>query len=218
MTPGPPFPGTVDGLLDLRAGDGSAGLIEVGTVGVGTAGVGTVGVGTVGVGTVEGDATFGGRWTWREVVEAADRVGAWLRSLPGDGPFHGGVFMENTPAHLFTRVGAARAGAVVVGLTPTRRGAELARDVLHTDCRVVVTDGAGVGLLDAADLQGVPVVVVEDRTGLPAGAASDEPCRSRPTLVQICLLPSLAVEAEPADGDRHCAQCCSSSAVDEWAG
>lgn len=165
MTPGPPFPGTVDGLLDLRAGDGSAGLIEVGTVGVGT---------------VEGDATFGGRWTWREVVEAADRVGAWLRSLPGDGPFHVGVFMENTPAHLFTMFGAARAGAVVVGLNTTRRGAELARDVLHTDCRVVVTDGAGVGLLDAADLQGVPVVVVEDRTGLPAGAASDEPSVQRP--------------------------------------
>ena len=32
------------------------------------------------------------------------------------------------------------AGAVVVGINPTRRGAELARDINHTDCQLIVTD------------------------------------------------------------------------------
>ncbi|MFZ4517731.1 MAG: AMP-binding protein [Microthrixaceae bacterium] len=141
--------GTVADLLELRAGDAASGLVEVGSEDGG-----------------------GGLWTWGEVVTAADRVGLWLVSVPGDGPFHVGVFMENTPAHLFTMLGAARVGAAVVGLNTTRRGAELARDVLHTDCRVVVTDVAGALVLGGADLRGVPVVVVEARTGLPVGATA----------------------------------------------
>ena len=38
---------------------------------------------------------------------------------------------------------AALAGAVVVGINPTRRGTELAGDVRHTDCQLMVTDGIG---------------------------------------------------------------------------
>src|SRR5262249_20818105 len=40
----------------------------------------------------------------------------------------------------------------VVGINPTRRGAELAHDVRHTDCQLVVTDADGAGLLAALDL------------------------------------------------------------------
>ena len=118
------------------------------------------------------DATLGlvaadGRWTWREVVAAGDRVGGWLASLPGGGPFHVGVLMENTPAHVFTILGVARTGGAVVGLNTTRRGVELRRDVLHTDCRVVVTDSASASLLSDVDLGATPVIVVGEADGLP---------------------------------------------------
>jgi fatty-acyl-CoA synthase len=79
-------------------------------------------------------------WTWREHVQlAADRA-AWLRSLRRDGPFHVGVLMENVPEFSFLLTGAALAGAVIVGLNTTRRGAELARDMERTDCQLVVTE------------------------------------------------------------------------------
>ncbi len=39
-------------------------------------------------------------------------------------------------------------GATVVGINPTRRGAELARDISHTDCQLIVTDGTLRSLLD----------------------------------------------------------------------
>ena len=130
-------PSTVAELLDLRAGDDSLGVADA-----------------------------DGRWTWREAVAAGDAVAGWLGALPGEGPFHVGVLLENTPAHLFTIFGAARVGAAVVGLNTTRRGTELARDVVHTDCRVVITDHVCHELLDGVNLRGVPVVVV-DRCGMP---------------------------------------------------
>jgi fatty-acyl-CoA synthase len=144
MTGDAPTPDTVADLLASRAQDDSPGVVDI-----------------------------AGRWSWREVVAASDQVAAWLASVPGDGPFHVGVLMENSPAHLFTIFGAARAGAAVVGLNTTRRGAELARDVHHTDCRLVVTDAVCAPLLEGVDLGSTPVVVVDDGTGLPPGAAAD---------------------------------------------
>ena len=61
---------------------------------------------------------------------------------PADAPFHVGVLLDNVPEFFFTLCGAALAGATVVGINPTRRGAELARDIAHTDCAFVL-DGVG---------------------------------------------------------------------------
>jgi fatty-acyl-CoA synthase len=47
---------------------------------------------------------------------------------------------------------AALTGDVIVGINPTRRGAELARDIEHTDCQLVITEGRHAGLLDGLDL------------------------------------------------------------------
>jgi fatty-acyl-CoA synthase len=103
---------TVAGLVAARAGDGRIGLV------------------------------FDDReWTWAAVVEEAAARAAWLASLRRDGPFHVGVLLENTPEYLFLLAGAALAGAVVVGINPTRRGGELAADIRHTDCQLIVTDG-----------------------------------------------------------------------------
>jgi fatty-acyl-CoA synthase len=90
-------------------------------------------------------------WTWREVVaECAARAAAME---PGQ---HVGVLLENVPEFVFLLGGAALAGAVIVGINPTRRGEELARDIRHTDCSVVITDETGAALLDGLDL-GCPI-------------------------------------------------------------
>jgi fatty-acyl-CoA synthase len=93
------------------------------------------------------------RWTWAEVVAAsAARAGA-LRALLGDRqPPHVGVLLENVPEYVFVLGGAALAGAVVVGINPTRRGEELARDIRHTDCRLVLTDPERAPMLRDLDL------------------------------------------------------------------
>src|SRR4030088_2694882 len=88
------------------------------------------------------------------IAEAAARA-ALLRDARREGPFHVGVLLENVPEYLYWIGGAALAGAAVVGINPTRRGAELAHDVRHTDCQLVVTDEAGAGTLAGLEL-GMP--------------------------------------------------------------
>jgi fatty-acyl-CoA synthase len=96
---------------------------------------------------------FEGReWTWRQVMAEAERRASLLTALRRPGPFHVGVLLENTPEYLFLLAGAAMAGAVVVGINPTRRGAELATDIRKTDCQLVITEPSQVHLLDGLDL------------------------------------------------------------------
>lgn len=75
-----------------------------------------------------------------------------------------GVLLENVPEYLYWIGGAALAGATVVGVNPTRRGAELARDISHTQCQFVVTTTAEAALLGGT----VPTVAVDtpDYAGL----------------------------------------------------
>ena len=90
--------------------------------------------------------------SYRELVAAAAARSALLAEARRDGPFHVGVLLENVPEYLYWIAGAALAGAAVVGINPTRRGTELAHDVRHTDCQLLVTDGDGAGLLAGLDL------------------------------------------------------------------
>ncbi|MDQ1468164.1 MAG: steroid-22-oyl-CoA synthetase [Actinomycetota bacterium] len=90
-------------------------------------------------------------WTWADVVEnAAPRAALYRALAPADAPFHVGVLLDNIPEFWFTLCGAALAGATVVGINPTRRGAELARDIAHTDCAFVLTESAHLHLFEAA--------------------------------------------------------------------
>ncbi len=99
---------------------------------------------------------FEGRsWTWAQVahecaVRAAILAAAWEGSA--ERPFHVGVLLDNVPEYVFMLGGAALAGATVVGINPTRRGAELAHDIRHTDCGLVVTEGVHLPLLEGLDL------------------------------------------------------------------
>ncbi|MFW0796318.1 AMP-binding protein [Gordonia sp. CPCC 205515] len=81
-------------------------------------------------------------WTWREFVHECAVRAAVLRELRRPGPWHVGVLMDNEPEYLFLIGGAALAGATIVGINPTRRGAEFIADVARTDCQLVIV-GAG---------------------------------------------------------------------------
>ena len=92
------------------------------------------------------------RYSWAEVVAAGAGRARLMRDLRRDGPFHVGVLLDNVPEYLFLIAGAALAGAAVVGVNPTRRGAELERDIRHTDCQLLVTDAEHAPLLEGLDL------------------------------------------------------------------
>jgi fatty-acyl-CoA synthase len=75
-----------------------------------------------------------------------------LKDRPAGSAPHIGVLLENTPEFTMWLGAAAVTGSVVVGINPTRRGAELARDITHTSCQIVVTEISQVALLDGLDL------------------------------------------------------------------
>ncbi|MFE7548171.1 AMP-binding protein [Streptomyces gardneri] len=80
--------------------------------------------------------------------------------LPGGEP-HLGILLDNTPEYPLWLSAAALAGAAVAGINPTRRGAELARDIRHTDCRILVTQRAHLPLLDGLPLPGLRILVTD---------------------------------------------------------
>jgi fatty-acyl-CoA synthase len=91
-------------------------------------------------------------WTWAEYArECVDRANLLLQRRV-EGPFHIGVLLDNVPDFVMLLGAAALSGAVIVGLNPTRRGPELARDVTHTDCQLIITEERYRNLLhDVAD-------------------------------------------------------------------
>lgn len=97
-------------------------------------------------------------WTWDEVVRESAARAALARSMRSDGPFHIGVLLDNLPDFVFWLGGAALAGATVVGINPTRGAAELAEEIRHTDCQMIVTDAAG-----AERLRGLGLELAADR-------------------------------------------------------
>ena len=91
-------------------------------------------------------------WTYREFVQACATRAAFFTSLRTQGPPHIGLLLENVPEFPMWLGAAAIAGATIVGINPTRRGAELARDVTFTGCQIVVTESSQRHLLDGLDL------------------------------------------------------------------
>ncbi|WP_141015218.1 AMP-binding protein [Nocardioides sambongensis] len=87
-------------------------------------------------------------WTWREVVAEARQRAGLLGELRVPGPWHVGLALENTAEHLFWWFACTLAGATGVGINPTRRGADLARDIAFTDCQALVVDESRQALLD----------------------------------------------------------------------
>ena len=91
-------------------------------------------------------------WTYSEFVAAAADRAAFMRDTHSAGPLHVGVLLDNVPEYSFWIAAAALARGVVVGINPTRRGTELARDITHTDCHWIVTEDRYVDLIEGLDL------------------------------------------------------------------
>src|SRR5512145_85964 len=80
------------------------------------------------------------RWSWREYKDACIARAHLLLELRREGPFHVGVLLDNVPEFPMLLGAAALAGAAVVGINPTRRGAELERDIRHADVQLLVSE------------------------------------------------------------------------------
>jgi fatty-acyl-CoA synthase len=92
------------------------------------------------------------RLTHAEVVARAAQRAAWLRAQRVDGPFHVAVLLDNVAEFVFWLEAAALVGAVMVGANPTHRGDELARDLTHTECQLLVTESPHFPLVEGAEL------------------------------------------------------------------
>ncbi|MEW1635738.1 AMP-binding protein [Streptomyces sp. NPDC093801] len=117
----------------------------------------------------------------RTARQSAARAALLVDLLPPGAEPHVGVLLDNTPEFPFWLGAAALAGAAVAGINPTRRGPELARDILHTDCRLLVTEPAHLPLLRGLDLPGVRILVTgtEEYEALLAPYAAAEPGEAR---------------------------------------
>ena len=102
--------------------------------------------------------------THAEVVSQAAERAAWLRHHRGPGPFHVALLLDNVPEYVYWLEAAALVGAVVVGANPTHRGDELARDLSHTECHLLVTDTNGLPLVDGLHLGVAIGTVTPDNT------------------------------------------------------
>ncbi|MFC9670245.1 MULTISPECIES: AMP-binding protein [unclassified Streptomyces] len=115
---------------------------------------------------------------------AAARAALLADLLPRGADPHLGVLLDNTPEFPLWLSAAALAGAAVAGVNPTRRGPELARDILHTDCRVLVTERAHLPLLDGLRLPGVRILVTDTDAYAellaPYEGAKPDPARATP--------------------------------------
>ncbi|MDV8001977.1 AMP-binding protein [Rhodococcus sp. IEGM 1408] len=97
--------------------------------------------------------------SWREYVGSADRRAGAIDALLDDSrPRHVGTLLENTPEMLYALAAGAFGGFVVAGINATRRGENLARDILRADCQVLLTDSQLKPLLDGLDLGDVSVI------------------------------------------------------------
>lgn len=91
-------------------------------------------------------------YSYAEYVQCCAQRAAYLLENRQQGPLHVGLLLENVPEFPIWLGAAAIAGATVVGINPTRRGTELARDIAHTDCQLIVTEKRYRELLGGLDL------------------------------------------------------------------
>jgi fatty-acyl-CoA synthase len=123
-------------------------------------------------------------------VGAAARAALLTDLLPPGAEPHVGVLLDNTPEYPLWLSAAALAGAAVAGINPTRRGPELARDILHTECPVLITARNRLPLLADLELTGVRLLLTDTQEyeDLLAPYADAEPDASRATPTDRFLL------------------------------
>jgi fatty-acyl-CoA synthase len=102
--------------------------------------------------------------THRQVVDAATQRAQLLLDCRTEEPLHVGLLLDNVPDFTFWFAAVALAGGAVVPFNPTRRGTELAGDIAHMDCQLIVTEDRYQPLLQGLDLPITPdrILVGED--------------------------------------------------------
>lgn len=101
-------------------------------------------------------------YTWDQYVsECVRRSHLLLGRIDPARPPHVGILMSNRPEYLFAWGGAALAGLTLVSLNATRRGQELADDVVATDCQLVLVGADERAALAALARNEVPVIDVD---------------------------------------------------------
>ena len=93
-----------------------------------------------------------GSWSHAEVAKLAAQRAGWLQANRAPGAFHVAVLLDNCVDYLLWLEAAALVGATVVGANSTHRGDELARDLAHTECQLLITSSELLGLVDNLDL------------------------------------------------------------------
>lgn len=88
----------------------------------------------------------------KDAVAAAARRGAWLQSKRRPGPFHVAILSDNTVDYVLWLEAAALVGATIVGGNTTHRGEELARDMRHTQCQLLIAHPGCLHLVEGLDL------------------------------------------------------------------
>jgi len=129
--------------------------------------------------------------THHEVAAGAAARAALLTDLlPPDAEPHVGVLLDNTPEYPLWLSAAALAGAAVAGINPTRRGPELARDILHAECPLLITASTHLPLLADLELPGVRLLLTdtEEYEDLLTPYSDAEPDPSRATPADRLLL------------------------------
>ncbi|WP_405768608.1 AMP-binding protein [Streptomyces sp. NBC_01538] len=129
--------------------------------------------------------------THHEVAAGAAARAALLADLlPPRAEPHVGVLLDNTSEYPLWLSAAALAGAAVAGINPTRRGPELARDILHTECPLLITERAHLPLLADLELPGVHLLLTdtEEYETLLSRYADATPDPSRATPADRLLL------------------------------
>jgi fatty-acyl-CoA synthase len=126
-------------------------------------------------------------WTYAEFVQECSARGSLFDAIRIEGAPHIGVLLDNVPDFAMWLGAASLLGATVVGINPTRRGEGLERDILHTECQLIVTERRYAALLDGLELGAARgrVLVVDD----PSYSASLAPHADAP-LPTVALEPS----------------------------
>lgn len=79
-------------------------------------------------------------WSGAQLVAECTARAHYLLAQRRPGPFHVGLLLDNIPDYAFWVGACALAGATFVALNSTRNGADLARDIAHTECQFLITE------------------------------------------------------------------------------
>ena len=129
---------------------------------------------------------FGRELTYRQLLDQAEALAAWLRSVGVERGDRVAVFMQNLPQYVVAMYATWRADAVVVPVNPMNKADEFGHYITDPDTKIVVTSADLAPIVEQANaalpaeqrLRGLLVTQVGEY--LPAGFPASVPVEERP--------------------------------------